>query len=149
MSSSASSARPFMEFVDHRPLIFAIAKVSEPWSARQQRQLSFISEFMTDIQHITGKDNTIADCLSRAIASAVHLGVNYNCIAADQASDPDIQVYRMVVTGLQLADALFNSASAILLCNVFTGQPRRTVTSGWRRQVFDAIHGLSHLGRKL
>ncbi len=28
--------RPFTVFVDHKPLVFAMAKVMEPWSARQQ-----------------------------------------------------------------------------------------------------------------
>ena len=42
-------ARQFTAFVDHKRLKFAMAKVAEPWSARQQRQLSYISEFTTDI----------------------------------------------------------------------------------------------------
>ena len=54
-------ARTFMAFTDHKPLTFAMSKRSEPWSARQQRHLSYISEFTTDIQHIAGKDNVVAD----------------------------------------------------------------------------------------
>ncbi|KAF7652236.1 hypothetical protein LDENG_00099630 [Lucifuga dentata] len=45
----------FTAFVDHKPLMFMMAKTTEPWSACQQCQLSFISEFTTDIQHVTGK----------------------------------------------------------------------------------------------
>ena len=52
-------------------------KMSDPWSARQQRQLSFISEFTTDIQHISGKDNVVADCLSRASINNITLGIDY------------------------------------------------------------------------
>ncbi|KAK5910103.1 hypothetical protein CesoFtcFv8_003971 [Champsocephalus esox] len=44
--------REFTPFVDHKPLTFAMSKVVEPWSARQQRQLSYISEFTTDIKHV-------------------------------------------------------------------------------------------------
>ena len=58
-------ARTFTAFTDHKPLTFAMSKRSEPWSARQQRHLSYISEFTTDIQHIAGKDNVVADTLSR------------------------------------------------------------------------------------
>ena len=36
-----------------------------PWSARQQRQLSYISEFTSDIRHATGSANVVADNLSR------------------------------------------------------------------------------------
>ncbi|KAL1264200.1 hypothetical protein QQF64_004555 [Cirrhinus molitorella] len=39
---SLLEGRPFTAFVDHKPLTFAMAKVAEPWSARQQRQLSYI-----------------------------------------------------------------------------------------------------------
>ena len=67
--------RQFTAFVDHKPLTFAMSKTSEPWSGRQQRQLSAISEFTTDIQHLAGKDNLVADCLSRAGALSVHLGL--------------------------------------------------------------------------
>ncbi|XP_061887077.1 uncharacterized protein LOC133638459 isoform X5 [Entelurus aequoreus] len=35
--------RSFTAFVDHKPLTFAMSKVTEPWSARQQRHLSAIS----------------------------------------------------------------------------------------------------------
>ncbi|KAK7877067.1 hypothetical protein WMY93_032222 [Mugilogobius chulae] len=73
--------RDFTAFVDHKPLTFAMAKVSEPWSARQQRHLSAISEFTTDIQHVAGKSNLVADCLSRAqdnpVARSGSLVVNH------------------------------------------------------------------------
>ncbi|KAJ8362566.1 hypothetical protein AAFF_G00368020 [Aldrovandia affinis] len=62
--------------------------------ARQQRQLAFVSEFTTDIQHAAGKDNVVADCLSRSIVDAVNLGVDYGQMAADQASDPEVQALR-------------------------------------------------------
>ncbi len=43
--------RPFTT-TDHKPLMFALGKVSEPWTAMQSRQLSYVAEFTTDIQHI-------------------------------------------------------------------------------------------------
>ena len=42
-----------------------MSKSSEPWSNSQQRQLTYISEFTTDIRHVQGKDNYVADALSR------------------------------------------------------------------------------------
>lgn len=41
--------RRFTAFVDHRLLTFAMAKTAEPWSSRQQCQLSAISKYTTDI----------------------------------------------------------------------------------------------------
>ncbi|XP_032871989.1 uncharacterized protein LOC116969181, partial [Amblyraja radiata] len=47
--------RPFTAFMDHKPLTFAFAKVSDPWSARQQRQLAYVSEYTTSIRFVEGK----------------------------------------------------------------------------------------------
>ena len=55
-------ARSFIAYTDHKPLTLAFAKVSDPWS---QQHLAYISEFTTDMRHIAGKDNNVADALSR------------------------------------------------------------------------------------
>jgi RNase H-like domain found in reverse transcriptase/Reverse transcriptase (RNA-dependent DNA polymerase) len=41
--------RQFHVVTDHKPLVAAFGRVSPPWSARQQRQLAYITEFTTDI----------------------------------------------------------------------------------------------------
>ncbi len=46
--------RKFRLLTDHKPLVSALARVSPPWSARQQRQLAFLSEFTSDICHTPG-----------------------------------------------------------------------------------------------
>ncbi len=43
----------------------ALARLSLPWSARQQRHLAFLSEFTSDIRHTPGHANVVADALSR------------------------------------------------------------------------------------
>jgi hypothetical protein len=57
--------RRFTVFTDHRPLVGALSRRSDPWSGRQQRHLSFIAEFSPTIRHITGQSNVVADTLSR------------------------------------------------------------------------------------
>jgi RNase H-like domain found in reverse transcriptase/Reverse transcriptase (RNA-dependent DNA polymerase) len=57
--------RSFVIFTDHLPLVGAIGRVSDPRSDRQWRQLSFIAEFLTEICHISGPSNVVADALSR------------------------------------------------------------------------------------
>ena len=79
--------RPFTVYPDHKPLTFAFSKISDPWSARQQRQLAAISEFTTDIRHIAGKANAVAGTLSRTqISSVISALVNldYTAMAAAQ-----------------------------------------------------------------
>ncbi|KAJ8355126.1 hypothetical protein AAFF_G00095460 [Aldrovandia affinis] len=83
-----------------------MAMVKEPWSARQQRQLAFVSEFTTDIQHAAGKDNVVADCLFAVHSGRGQFRVDYGQMAADQASDPEVQALRAATTGLQLQERM-------------------------------------------
>src|SRR5450830_1663277 len=57
--------RNFCLNTDHKPLVTALTRVTAPLSGRQQRQLSVISEFTTDIHYTPGPSNVVADALSR------------------------------------------------------------------------------------
>ena len=50
---------------DHKPLIHALGRVSMPWSVRQTHQLAYIAAYTSDIHHVPGVDNVVADTLSR------------------------------------------------------------------------------------
>jgi hypothetical protein len=52
-------------FTDHKPLTFALKRSSDPWMARQCRQLAFVAECTSDIRHVAGMDNVVADALSQ------------------------------------------------------------------------------------
>ncbi|KAJ8405610.1 hypothetical protein AAFF_G00315900 [Aldrovandia affinis] len=82
---------PVVDFLGHRV-------------TREAKAVGIRLEFTTDIQHAAGKDNVVADCLSRSIVDAVNLGVDYGQMAADQASDPEVQALRAATTGLQLQE---------------------------------------------
>jgi transposase InsO family protein len=56
--------RQFHVMTDHKPLVAAFGQVSPPWSARQQRQLAYITQYTTDIRHTPGASNAVADALS-------------------------------------------------------------------------------------
>ena len=135
--------RQFIAFTDHKPLTFCMSKVSDPWSNRQQRHLSYISEFTTDIRHVQGKDNSVADTLSRATIADVHLGIDYGGMATAQQQDSEVQAYRTATSSLQVEDIPFGE-EITLLCDTSTGRDRPIVPDSWRRQVFDLVHGLSH-----
>ncbi len=65
--------RNFTIYTDHKLLTYALSRTSDPWSARQARQLSYLAEHRADIRHISGEDNVVADTLSRPPSSAVAL----------------------------------------------------------------------------
>ncbi len=60
----------FTIFTDHKPLTYALSRTSDPWLARQARQLSYLVEHTADICHIAGSENVVADTLSRPPPSA-------------------------------------------------------------------------------
>ena len=62
-----SSLHHFRFMLEGRQFILFIAlfRTSPPWSAMQQRRLSFLSEFNCEILHLPGPENVVADALSR------------------------------------------------------------------------------------
>ena len=138
--------RQFTIFTDHKPLTFAFASAAER-SPRQTRHMSFISEFSTDVRHVSGKDNVVADALSRPDISAIYLPtIDYRQLAADQATSEEITAYKTSITGLRFDDVQFDDCT--VLCDVSMGKPRPVIPKEWTKKVFDAIHGLAHAGSR-
>ena len=61
--------REFYVLTDHRPFTHALFSSSSHYSPQETQHLDFISQFTSDIHHVQGKDNPVADALS-------HLDVN-------------------------------------------------------------------------
>ncbi|GFS10956.1 Pol polyprotein [Elysia marginata] len=140
--------RRFAMFTDHKPLVGAMSKLSDPWTARQQRHLAHISEFSTYIRHTSGKANVVADCLSRATINNVVLGIDYKAMAEAQEHDEEIQALKTAITGLNLQSVQISNDGPKLLCDVSTGNHGPIVPKAFQRQVFETIHNLAHPGRK-
>jgi Integrase core domain/Integrase zinc binding domain len=131
---------------DHKPLNFALHRVSDAWSARQQRQLSYIAEYTSDVRHVAGVDNVVADALSRpaaVIAAPAATPIDFSVLAHDQkgcadtqrlAREGSLQVKQVEVAGVQL------------LCDVSAAVLRPLVPVQQRRAMFEALHSLSHPG---
>ena len=137
----------FTVFTDHKPLTFAFAKVSELWSARQQRHLAAISEYTTCVKHIAGKTNLVADALSRIVINGVHSfgkGIDFTAMATAQQDDQEMDTYKTATSGWSLQDIPFGPTDMTLLCDISTGQPRPIVPRSFRKTVFDVVHSLSH-----
>ena len=77
-----------------------MAKVTDPKSAMQARHLAFISEYTTDVRHVEGKKNAVADTLSRVEIDTVYLGIDFRELARAQQWDPELPAVLTAATAL-------------------------------------------------
>ncbi|XP_062557376.1 uncharacterized protein LOC134222249 [Armigeres subalbatus] len=90
----------------------------------QQRHLSFISEYTTDIRHVPGEANKVPDMLSRI--TSITTTIDYDLMAKRQNDDPELQQYLKSPPqgcGLilkQQSDHLFRENSGTQLSQTYT-----------------------------
>ena len=135
--------RDFCAFTDHKPLVNAIRNSSNKHSPRETRHLDFITQFTTDVRHVAGTKNTVADSLSR-IASLRVANIDWSAMAEAQASDPEIQALITEPSALNVKGEKFSPDSKMLYYDTSLGKPRPLVPRMFRRQIFDSLHSLSH-----
>lgn len=138
-------ARVFTIYTDHKPLTFAFKRNSANCSPRQFNYLEFVAQFSTDIRHISGINNVVADCLSRI--NTISCSIDYSALAKAQQEDNELLAYVNDASSslkLQLVDVPGEAIQ--LYCDVSRGQPRPFLPSAFRRQAFNTVHELSHPG---
>ena len=111
----------FHILTDHKPLIYAINSINTQHSPRQARQLDYISQFTTDIRHIQGSQNLVADALSRIQTniSFPSSTVSLSELAQQQQTDVELQSYLQSPNSFQLVTEMTNGVS--VTCDVSTG----------------------------
>lgn len=137
-------ARHFIVYTDHKPISFAFHERKNNCSPRQYRYLDFIAQFTTDIRHISGKDNVVADALSRI--EELSIPVSLEALARSQATDAELEKLLSDGSALQLQKMHIPGHQVPLYCDISTSVSRPFVTKNFRRQVFDSLHSLSHPG---
>lgn len=133
-------ARVFTVYTDHKPLTFAFSTRRDKCSPRQFRYLNYIAQYTTDLKHIPGSDNVVADTLSRL--EEITEIINYADLARDQKKDSELQdlLKKETALMLELHDNIY--------CDTSTGRIRPFITNKFRKQIFSKMHGLSHPGTK-
>ena len=145
--------RAFCVYTDHKPLCYSLSSNSSQLSPREIRHLAFISEFTTDLRHISGSANPVADALSRIPAPttcAVIPAVDETSLAQAQSSDQDLILLRNSPppdTSIQWSCRQL-SPSLYLHGDISTGTFRPYVPAPLRQAVFNQLHGLSHPGTR-
>ncbi|GBP85600.1 Transposon Tf2-11 polyprotein [Eumeta japonica] len=137
-------ARDFVIYTDHKPLCHAFKTRKDKCSPRQYRHLDFISQFSTDIRHISGRDNVVADTLSRI--EQLDNVVDFVKLANAQESDPELEQILKDGSALQLQKIHVPGTKTDLYCDFSTPAQRPFVPISLRRQIFNCLHSLSHPG---
>lgn len=76
------------------------------------RHLDFVRQYTTDIRHISGMNNVVADALSRV--QALSCAVNYDDLAEDQKNDTELSNFiRNENTGLQLKQVALHGTNSM------------------------------------
>lgn len=146
----ALEGREFHLVSDHKPLTYAFSQKSEKASPRQQRQLSFISQFTTSIEFIPGKKNVVADSLSRVDLIRLAADVSLAELSEAQQSDPELKaLYTDGASSLNFRRLLWGTDHTPIVCDVSGEVFRPYVPSGYRKRVFEVFHDTSHPSAKM
>lgn len=137
--------RNFFIVTDHKPITFAFNQKSDKCSPRQFRYLDYIGQFTTDIRHIKGIDNHVADALSRI--ESIAQAVDYKSVEREQKSNAELnEILQTNSTNLNLKKINFPELSVALYCDITNDTVRPYVPKTLRKAVFNSLHGLSHPG---
>ena len=138
--------RQLIIFTDHKPLTYAIQKKSSTTETpRRTRQLLFISEFTTDIRHVSGKQNIVADALSRIETINCPATLNYEEIAKSQQTDSAFQQLKQQ-DNLSFKRIIIPNTDTELYCETSTSHARPYLPEKHRYEAFQSVHNLSHPG---
>lgn len=140
----------FRILTDHKPLIYAFKQRADKASPRQLRQLSFIAQFTTYIEHISGSQNAVADTLSRIESIQLPLDFSVKDLAALQ--DNDDQLKSICVSSdhpLKLKKLQWGPDLVSVYCELSGESIRPFIPVSLREKVFHQIHDPAHPSGKV
>jgi hypothetical protein len=97
-------ARHITIITDHKTLMYALQQKWDKCSPCKFNQLDFISQFTTDIRHIPGKNNIVADALSRV--EVITAPITHDALTSSQDKNDELQTLLGSATALQLTKLL-------------------------------------------
>ena len=143
-------------FTDQKPLTSAFFKAKDPVSNRQRHQLAFISEFGTDVAHVPGLENVVADALTHQYDNDGMETAIVNAVVHEltDVSLPEIVRAQRPIeeephSSLRLREVQFPGIDIPVICDDSLGRLRILVPDKQRHGVFDAVHRLAHPSGKV
>jgi len=84
--------------------------------------LNFISQFTTDIQHVSGKFNILADYLSRIEEIGFPDSIDYDKLQQQQETDEELKHFLKpnAITSIQLKKLQYGSKTTYVYCDMAT-----------------------------
>ena len=142
-------------FTDHRPIVGAFNSSKHRFSERQQRQFSAITEYVSDIIYVAGKENVVADALSRLPTSSELSPSSTTIAAIDAEVAPEAIDLPTIARQQEKSECDFSKYKSYALdnslqlyCEVSQPNPRPVIPRNMTKAIFEALHGLSHPGGK-
>ncbi|GFV83737.1 retrovirus-related Pol polyprotein from transposon opus [Trichonephila clavipes] len=127
---------------------FAVGAVLQQLENESWKPIAFYSKKLNEtqtscnIQHVLGKDNVVADALSRIDSISE---INFEEIAEEQTTDEELQ---KLLHNNSLKFKPSTLPSEKLWCDISTQKIRPYIPQKFRFQIFQLIHGLAHPGIK-
>ena len=131
---------------DHKPLTYALRSRSSNRSPHQAQQLDYISQFTSDVHHLPGSANGVADILSRLDVAALSLPSPIDLHTLAKAQWDEEIATAVKDTSLVLQLVAIPATDFTLLCDMATGVPCPYVPEKLQHQLCTQLHGLSHPG---
>ncbi|GFY20139.1 retrovirus-related Pol polyprotein from transposon opus [Trichonephila clavipes] len=128
---------------------FAVGAVLQQLENEGWKPIAFYSKKLNEtqtscnIQHVLGKDNVVADALSRIDSISE---INFEEIAEEQTTDEELQQL-LHNNSLKFKPSTLPSGKK-LWCDISTQKIRPYIPQKFRFQIFQLIHGLAHPGIK-
>ena len=126
---------------DHKPLTFSLQMNSNKYSPQQIQQLDFISQLTSDIRHISGSNNPVADALSQLEIQAIQqrpLMIDFAAMAISQQSDQELQaIQSSSSSSLKFTDIPIEGTETTLVCDTslhFRSTPDHSLTHSLGRE---------------
>lgn len=141
---------------DHKPLVQSVQKNSNSYTERQSRQLDYILQCTSDVRHIKGTENVVADVLSRPEAATIQNrktiidSLDLTRLASEQFLDQELKdiLTKKVPSSLNLEKKRDRVTKDEVWCSTHKGRTRPFIPKSMRREFFDSVHNLAHSGTR-
>ncbi|GBP43056.1 Transposon Tf2-6 polyprotein [Eumeta japonica] len=141
-------SRQLTIYTDHKPITYAFAKIdTDSETPRRTRQLLFISEFTTDIGHVSGEGNAVAYALMRVDAITCPTTINFEELSVAQSDDATLtHLLQDTDSSAKLKRIFLSSGQTSIVCDLTSKNARPYLPEKFRKLTFDCIHNMSHPG---